>query len=184
MGDRGNIVVRDSDGKDVVFYSHWGGHGLAAVVRRAIGKRWRWDDDSYLARIIFCELVSGSEDAETGFGISRFLAGDRGHPVVFVNIKEQTVSFIDEFEVDESASCDKRFTRAFEDFAKMTDAEATELFEASASGGDEDDEDEDEDEEGEDEDDVEKLKAENAALKAENEALKKGGGSKGRGKGR
>jgi hypothetical protein len=177
MGDRGNIVVRDSDGKDVVFYSHWGGHGLAAVVRRAIGKEWRWTDDSYLARIIFCELVRGSEEDETGFGIARHLAGDREHAVVLVDIGKQTVSFVEDFEVDEPSSDDGgRFTRSFEDFAKMTDEEATELFESSEGGGDEKDDGE-EDKPAEDDAELdallEKLKAENAALKAENTSLKK-----------
>jgi hypothetical protein len=176
MGDRGNIVVRDSDGKDVVFYSHWSGHGIAAVVRRAIGKRWRWIDDNYLARIIFCELVRGHEEEETGFGIGRYFASDREHPVVLVDIKRQEVSFVEDFAVDEPVIENRRFTWFFEDFAKMTDEEATALFETCEDGGKGDEDGPVDSSAGSATDlDLEKLKAENAALKAENAALKEDG---------
>ena len=129
MGDRGNIVVRDREGKDVVFYAHWSGHGLAAVVRRALAKEWRWSDDNYLARIIFCEMVKGFEGDETGFGIGRFTAGDRGHAVVLVDVDRQCVFFCDEFEVDTSIDSEVK-GYPFEVYAKMTDDEATALFDA------------------------------------------------------
>jgi hypothetical protein len=75
MGDRGNIVVRDQwlrdggPGEAVFLYSHWGGMELPEVLRRALDKRWRWDDGSYLARIIFEEMIDGDRGGETGYGI-------------------------------------------------------------------------------------------------------------------
>jgi hypothetical protein len=70
MGDRRNVIINDSAGAGVALYSHWGGTELPEVVKRALAKRWRWDDSAYLARIIFCEMVKGSEAEETGFGIA------------------------------------------------------------------------------------------------------------------
>lgn len=130
MGDRGNIVVRDTDGKDVVFYAHWTGGDLAAVVRRALAREWRWTDDNYLARIIFCELDEGGE---TGFGIGRSTAGDREHPVVFVDIERQCVSFCNEFVEDKAVDTMAQlrradFTWSFVDYVKMTDEEVTDLM--------------------------------------------------------
>jgi hypothetical protein len=133
MGDRSNIVVRDRDGKDVVFYAHWSGSSIAAVVRCALAKEWRWTDDNYLARIIFCELVKGHEADETGFGIGRSLAGDREHPVVFVDVQEQRVSFCNDFTEDAAVDTKAKlrradFTWSFADYAKMTDEEVTDLL--------------------------------------------------------
>lgn len=76
MGDRANIVVRDRyllDGgpsEAIFLYSHWGGYELPEVLRKALAKRWRWDDGAYLARIIFDEMIGDEQGGETGYGIS------------------------------------------------------------------------------------------------------------------
>lgn len=72
MGDRGNIQVKESASDNgVFFYSHWDGselpHILALALKRGKG---RWGDTAYLSRVIFCELVKGDVDGETGYGIS------------------------------------------------------------------------------------------------------------------
>ena len=133
MGDRGNIVVRDTDGKDVVLYAHWTGGDLAAVARRALAREWRWTDESYLARIIFCEMVKGHEGGETGFGIGRSTAGDREHPVVLVDVESQCVFFCNDFIVDAVIDTMAKlrwadFTWSFADYVKMTDEEVTDLM--------------------------------------------------------
>lgn len=69
MGARGNIEV---DG--VNLYGHWSGSTLPRILQEAFAKRWRWTDGGYLARIVFCRMVRGSEEVETGFAISP--AGD------------------------------------------------------------------------------------------------------------
>ena len=125
MGDRGNIVVRDNEGKDVVFYAHWSGGDIAAVVRRALAKEWRWDDETYLARIIFCEMVKGNEGEGTGFGIGRLDAGDREHPIVLVDVKGQAVYFTNEYEPDKSFPTNSDFSWSFEAYIKMTDEDVT-----------------------------------------------------------
>ena len=97
MGDRGNVVFKYEDGNKIYFYSHWGGSALKEVVRKALirGKE-RWNDESYLARIVFCEMLKEEgatlEDL-TGFGIAPYEV-DNEHPLVIVDTKAQTVNGI------------------------------------------------------------------------------------------
>jgi len=89
MGDRGNIVIRDQGG-EVFFYTHWGGRNRKETLREALAKQLRWDDGAYLARIIFCAMVKGQEDEETGFGISTYMC-DNSYPLLVVDVDEQNV---------------------------------------------------------------------------------------------
>ncbi len=98
MGDRGNIVVK-SGNQQVWFYTHWSGSNIAQVVKTALAKKWRWDDSLYLARIIFCELVKGAEDHETGFGISCRIS-DNEHDIIVVDTDAQKVGFIKEIALE------------------------------------------------------------------------------------
>lgn len=87
MGDRANVFI-----SGVYLYTHWGGAGLPYVVQDALKKKWRWDDDAYLARIIFCEMVKKDLEGETGFGISSYMI-DNEHPVIELNCENETISF-------------------------------------------------------------------------------------------
>ena len=101
MGDRANVFVVERQGKDakdvkgVYLYTHWAGHELAQVVQDALAKRWRWDDDSYLTRIIFDEMTKGDHGAETGYGISASM-GDNGHQIIAVDPRQQRIGFCKE----------------------------------------------------------------------------------------
>ena len=89
MGDRGNIVVKD--GKSVIWlYTHWDGFTIEDVLRAALKRRVRWDDPSYLTRIIFCEMVKDDPAGTTGYGISTG-PQDNNNPVLVVNIKRERV---------------------------------------------------------------------------------------------
>jgi len=90
MGDRGNIIVKDGESK-VYLYTHWGGSELKKTLKEALirGKN-RWDDGSYLTRIIFCEMVQDEEMGLTGFGISSVM-GDGGTDIV-VDVDKQKVN--------------------------------------------------------------------------------------------
>lgn len=90
MGDRANIVIQERDGGLIYLYSHWGGTDLWETLRGTLAKRWRWDDSSYLARLIFQDMTRGSEDEETGFGISTHLC-DNEHPLLVVNCESKSV---------------------------------------------------------------------------------------------
>ena len=95
MGDRANIVIQKDNSNflaDLYFYTHWQGYSLPKIVQDALIRgQERWDDASYLARIIFCKLVEGEENDLTGYGISN-LEQDNEHPFVIVNIHQKTVS--------------------------------------------------------------------------------------------
>lgn len=105
MGDRGNIVIRQVSNKntdDVWLYTHWSGSEIKDTVREALARKERWDDPSYLARIVFCKLVEGAEKDATGFGISCRMQ-DNGHSIIVMDTEENAV-----YEVPESAIEDGR----------------------------------------------------------------------------
>ena len=96
MGDRANIRVLQSHGQTgdtpqaVYLYTHWRGTDLVHVLQRALLRKQRWDDEAYLARIIFCEMVKGDEDGEAGFGIATS-PPDNGHQILTVDCEKQRV---------------------------------------------------------------------------------------------
>ena len=90
MGDRGTVYVHDGDDDGVYLYSHNYGSDLPDIVRAALEREQRWDDDAYLARIIFCQMVKGDVDGETGYGISASPTG--GSTTVDVDVSTQRVS--------------------------------------------------------------------------------------------
>ena len=99
MGDRGNVIFKYQDGNKIYFYTHWGGSSLKETVRQALirGKE-RWQDESYLARIVFCEMLDteqGQDSLEdlTGLGIAPYEV-DNENPLVTVDTKAQTVNGI------------------------------------------------------------------------------------------
>lgn len=104
MADRGNIKIVYSEGSPVYFYTHSRGSEIEKVVKTALQRRQRWDDDGYLARIIFNTLTQGQEGAEIGFGISPFQI-EEGSPLITVNTVKRSVTFKDK-------------TKCFEDFIK------------------------------------------------------------------
>jgi hypothetical protein len=92
MGDRANVVVKETrDGPGVWLYTHSGGTELPETLKAALARRLRWDDDAYLARIIFCEMVRGYENSEYGFGISTSECDCEGGRNIFVIVEEQKV---------------------------------------------------------------------------------------------
>ena len=81
MGARSNIVVQEQDGARIWLYGHWMGEDSINVVRDTLAKRDRWDDSPYLARMLFSEMVKGSIDETTGFGISTVMC-DNEYPII------------------------------------------------------------------------------------------------------
>ena len=97
MGDRGNIAIQyEEDGEQgrwgtIYLYSHWGGSYLKATLASALNRgRSRWDDESYLARIIFSEMIADDLMGTTGYGIAPYQQ-DLNHPTIVVNIKDRIV---------------------------------------------------------------------------------------------
>ena len=95
MGDRGNICMQESNTNKIFFYSHYNGYELFNVLQSALKRgKDRWDDESYLARIIFCEMIKDDLMSSTGFGISTYLT-DNEYPVFVVDSKKQKVFVFD-----------------------------------------------------------------------------------------
>jgi hypothetical protein len=90
MGDRSNIAIQDMNGNRVYLYAHWLGEDILTVAKDVLERRERWDDEPYLARMMFNAMTKGDEDASTGFGITTYLS-DYDYPVLVVNPSEQTV---------------------------------------------------------------------------------------------
>lgn len=71
MGARAQVLVKDAG---VYLYTHWGADGLEDIVKQSLdserGKNRR-NDDEYLARIIFEDMIDAESGrgGETGFGI-------------------------------------------------------------------------------------------------------------------
>ncbi len=91
MGDRGNIVIDYGKKRRIYFYTHWNGSSIKEILKGALlrGKE-RWDDPSYLARIIFCELIGEDQEGVTGYGISPYLT-DNEHPLLIVDVRNKLV---------------------------------------------------------------------------------------------
>ena len=95
MGDRGNIKI--TDGQSTVFlYTHWKGSALPNIVKRTMASqraRNRWGNGSYLARILFDDLLDGDR-GESGAGISSVI-GDGDDQVLHINVDRQYVTWRD-----------------------------------------------------------------------------------------
>jgi hypothetical protein len=100
MGDRGQIAVVQGEGA-VYLYSHWGGSELAEVLRNALARKQRWDDEEYLTRIIFDTMTSGDQGAETGAGIGLQIHGDIEHALLVVDCQRQAVGVVSRRDWDE-----------------------------------------------------------------------------------
>ena len=95
MGDRGQVHIKD---EGVWLYTHWEATELLDNVKRALSKRWRWNDPEYLARIIFDEMVGGYHGEETGFGISTSEHSDVWI-IITINCEEELISVKDNGEI-------------------------------------------------------------------------------------
>lgn len=125
MGDRGNIAVLQSDNDQVWLYSHWNGYELPKLLQNGLkAGKGRWDDESYLTKIIFGHIVPADEwKEETGYGISSRMQ-DNQHPILVVDIPNQRVFTISEstltrktFKVPESFKPDSWWT--FEQYSTL-----------------------------------------------------------------
>ena len=90
MGDRANCIVQENGSPDLYLYTHWGGYQLVGNVQTALKRQVRWDDPSYLARIIFDQMSLGDQGDETGYGISTVM-GDGDDQLVFVDTHKQEI---------------------------------------------------------------------------------------------
>jgi hypothetical protein len=92
MGDRANIVLRYTDnGKtsDIYLYGHWAGGKYVRSVQASLKRKLRWDDPSYLGRIITFDFLP-DEFSETSYGISPYIT-DNEHDLCIVDLDKWAV---------------------------------------------------------------------------------------------
>ena len=91
MGDRGNIVISDPPYGAVVLYTHWRGDQIGQIAKSVLARRDRWNDSSYLARIMLDEMT-GRADETTGFGISAWPnIQDNEHELIVLDCAAQRI---------------------------------------------------------------------------------------------
>ena len=94
MGDRGNYkLVYGEKYPPIYLYSHWDGGAMLSILADALNSREgrnRWDDEAYLARIIFTHLTRNA-GPELGYGIAPYLVDEDRSPII-VNLVDKTVN--------------------------------------------------------------------------------------------
>jgi hypothetical protein len=93
MGMRRNIELNYGRqyGK-IYLYTHWGAEGLEKALAHALDRgRLRWNDDAYLARVIFTDMTQGIGDELTEYGLAPWEC-DPEFPTLTVDFGESTVN--------------------------------------------------------------------------------------------
>ena len=94
MGERGQIAIKNPNDQRVYLYTHWYGPEIPEVLKAALKRgRNRWDDESYLARIIFNEMTKGKEMEDTGYGIDTYKHIDTSYPIPVLDCNTQTITW-------------------------------------------------------------------------------------------
>lgn len=93
MGDRGNIVLKFKDDKTIYLYSHWDGYMLPNLLFRALRRgASRWNDPTYLARIIATDVFNlAGATSTTGAGLSP--TPTDGYTGMIVHLEDQEVEY-------------------------------------------------------------------------------------------
>lgn len=89
MGDRANVYIHDGDSPGVYLYTHWDGTELPSIVKKTMETdraKARANDEAYLTRIVFEDMISGDMASETGYGISAQV-GDGEDRIVDIDTK-------------------------------------------------------------------------------------------------
>lgn len=88
MGERGQILIKDTG---VYLYTHWTGYRLKNILQESLSKKWRWNDEDYLTRIIFDVMTKEEHGTDTGYGIGSTQKSDLNYPLLIVDVKNQMV---------------------------------------------------------------------------------------------
>lgn len=81
-------VVMNNSG--IVLYGHSIGDDIYRIVQKALNNKERWEDEKYLARIIFDEMKKKSNDTFKGFGIGTDIDYNIKN-TIYINCKIQQV---------------------------------------------------------------------------------------------
>jgi hypothetical protein len=97
MGDRANVAIVQhgvtGEAGAIFLYTHWEGTNLPFLVQAALARgKERWDQEAYLARIIFAEMIQDDLFDDAGFGIA-LSPPDNQHAIIVVDCAWRTVGF-------------------------------------------------------------------------------------------
>ncbi len=85
-----NRVVNESN--CIYLYTHWGADGLEETLANSlIRAKSRWNDENYLARIIFTDMTRNVGDELTGYGLAPYEI-DPEFATLVVNLEKNTVN--------------------------------------------------------------------------------------------
>ena len=101
MGCRGTIEIWEHaaspDESPVVLYTHWGAKEMEDDLRAVLSRKQRWNDPSYLSRMIFSRMIRNDIDGELNYGILTDNVGDAEKEIVVdCNRQEVIVKGYDE----------------------------------------------------------------------------------------
>jgi hypothetical protein len=92
VADGGTMVRVPENRPSVYFYTHWGAEGLEETLASSLERaRDRWDDETYLARVIFTDMTADAGDDVTGYGIAPYVMEEEFTTLV-VDMKAKTVN--------------------------------------------------------------------------------------------
>lgn len=135
MGDRANVFIRGTSynqttnqelpaATGIWLYGHWSGYNLPLAVQDALRKKARWTDESYLTRIIFCQMLkrgySSREDAledTASFGIGLTMP-DSEYPILVLDIATQRIGFSPEPKSYKDQPPTPKVSWSFEEFCE------------------------------------------------------------------
>lgn len=124
MGSRGNIfMVQHPNGSGqsdvgIFMYTHYSGHALPEILQTVLRHKVRWNDEPYLARMIFSAMIKDDVSGERGAGLSTYLC-DYNYPILVVNSEEQTVSVADAVDENNNPLSTIFKTYSFSEFCEL-----------------------------------------------------------------
>jgi len=93
MGERVVFNFKQADGNYISLYSHWGETSMHEDLAHAIDKaRPRWNDETYLARILVSQLIGQDWDSELGYGLWAGTSRYEGETNVEIDLSNKTVT--------------------------------------------------------------------------------------------
>ena len=101
---RRNIALHYDNAQTIYLYTHWDAVGLETTLASSLERaRERWNDPTYLARIIFTDMTDKVGQDLTGYGLSPFEI-DPEYSTLNVDLEQQSVNGIayEQFIVDAS----------------------------------------------------------------------------------
>ena len=108
MGDRGAVEIVERGGGKLYLYTHWGASDLTQTVAKGLmAGSDRWDDESYLTRIIF-DTMTNLSGGTIGFGISTWCPED-AWKIVTVDFGSNTVQAGEDDRLTFDEYCNKYF---------------------------------------------------------------------------